>query len=168
MYGPTYRVQSPSHSADGQVVFSDKASSLSRQFLFRADHVIQDPAVLRIPLQPFKAELDELPSEKEITKAIEQLKSGKAAGVDRISPEPWKDGGPALHSKLHELLVCCWEQGKLPSNLPDAVIVTLYKNKGEKSDCSYYRGITLLSTAGKILAHVLNRLVPTIAENHLP
>ena len=56
------------------------------------------------------------------------MKSGKAAEVDGIPPEFWKSGGPALHSKLHELLVCCWEQGKLPRNLRDAVIVTLYKN----------------------------------------
>ena len=59
------------------------------------------------PQQPFKAELDELPSVKEITKTIEQLKRGKAAGVNGILSELWKDGGPALHSKLHELLVCC-------------------------------------------------------------
>jgi len=106
---------------------------------------------------------------EELTKAIEQLKSRKAAGVDGIPPEIWKYGGPALHSKLHELLVCCWEQSKLPRDFPDAVIVTLYKNKGEKSDCSNYRGITILSIAGKILARVLlNRLIPAIAEDHLP
>ncbi len=114
-------------------------------------------------------ELDVAPTLQETEEAIKQLKSGKAAGVDTIPPEVWKNGGPALHTKLHEFFVCCWEQGKLPQNLRDAVIITLYKNKGEKSDCSNYRGITLLSVAGKILARVLlNRLVPAIAEAHLP
>ena len=97
------------------------------------------------------------------------MRNGKAAGIDEIPPELWKDGGPALHSKLQEFLVCCCWQSKLPSDLRDAVIVTLYKNKGEKSDCSNYQRITLVSIAGKILARVfLNRLVPTIAEDHLP
>ncbi|XP_063615913.1 uncharacterized protein LOC134789136 [Penaeus indicus] len=154
VYGPTHHVQSPLRSTDGQALFTGKTSILNRwsehfQVLFSADRVVQDSAVLRIPQKPVIVELDELPSMEEVSKAIEQLKSGKAAGVDRIPPEIWKDGGPTLHSKLHELLVCCWEQSKLPRDLRDAVIITLYKNKGEKSDCSNYRGITLLSIAGK-------------------
>ncbi|XP_063600256.1 uncharacterized protein LOC134776430 [Penaeus indicus] len=98
-----------SANADGQALFTDKTSILNRwsehfQALFSADRVVQDSAVLRIPQKPVIVELDELPSMEEVSKAIEQLKSGKA-GVDRIPPEIWKDGGPTLHSKLHELLI---------------------------------------------------------------
>ena len=61
----------------------------------------------------------------------------------------------------------CWEKGTLLQDLRDAVIVSLYKNKGEKSDCSDYQGITLLSIAGKLLAHILlNRLIPMIAQEN--
>ena len=174
VYGPRHQTQSPLRSADGQTLLKDKSSILTRwsehfQALFGADRVVQDSASLRIPQLSVKVELDEPPSLQELTKAVEQMKSGKAAGVDGIPPEIWKCGGPALHNKLHELLVCCWEQGKLPRDLRDAVIITLYKNKGERSDCSNYRGITLLSIAGKIFARVLlNRLVPIIADDHIP
>lgn len=37
----------------------------------------------------------------------------------------------ALLFKLHELLACHWEKGKLLQDQRDAVIVTLYRNKGE-------------------------------------
>ncbi|XP_051634185.1 uncharacterized protein LOC127466875 [Manacus candei] len=98
-----------------------------------------------------------------------QVKTGKAAGVDGIPPEIWKHGGQALLAKFHEFVVRCWELGKLPSDLRDAVIITLYKKKGDKPDCSNYRGITLLSIAGKILARILlNRLIPAITEGILP
>ena len=56
--------------------------------------------------------------------------------------------------ELQDLFTNCWEKGTLMQDLRDAVIISLYKNKGEKSDCSNYRGIILLSIAGKILARV--------------
>ena len=64
-----------------------------------------------------------------------------------------------------------WTSGTRPGwqDLRDAVIVSLYKNKGEKSDCSNYRGITLLSIAGRIMTRVfLNRLIPMIAQQSTP
>ena len=56
----------------------------------------------------------------------------------------------------------------MPADFKDALIVALYKNKGSKADCGNYRGIFLLSIAGKIIARViLNRLI-TISEQILP
>ena len=43
---------------------------------------------------------------------------------------------------------------QLPQDFKDAKIVTIFK-KGDRSQCGNYRGISLLSTAGKILAKVL-------------
>jgi exonuclease III len=174
VYGPSFQIQSPLRSADGQELLTDRESILNRwsehfHTLFSTSRTVQKAVIDRIPQQPPKMELDVAPTLQETVKAIEQLKAGKAAGKDGIPPEIWKKGGLTLHTKLHEFFVCCWERGKLPQDLRDAVIITLYKNKGEKSDCSNYRGITLLSIAGKILARVLlNRLVPTIAEDHVP
>ena len=36
-----------------------------------------------------------------------------------------------------------------------AVIVPLYNDKGERSECSNYRGISLLSVVGKIYTGIL-------------
>ena len=48
----------------------------------------------------------------------------------------------------------------------NATVVCLFKNK---TDCGNYRGISLLSIAGKILARViLNRLITNISEENMP
>ena len=122
-----------------------------------------------IPARTVNNQLDDLPTEQEVTKAIDELQSGKAAGPDGIPPEVFKAGGPTLVKKLTEFLCLCWEDGSLPQDLKDARIVHLYKGKGDKSSCDNYRGISLLSMAGKILAKViLNRLNKHLLDEVVP
>ena len=78
-----------------------------------------------------------------------QLKVGKSPGIDGIPAEVYQHGSKTVLNKLQDMFANCWEKGTLTQDLRDAVIVSLYKNKGEQSDCSNYRGITLLSIAGK-------------------
>ena len=69
-----------------------------------------------------------------------------------------KHGKQTILQLLHDLLCLCWEQGHIPQDLRDAKIVTLYKNKGDRSDCNNYRGISRLSIVGNVFARVtLNR-----------
>ena len=47
----------------------------------------------------------------------------------------------------------------------DALIVHIYKKEGDRSTSNNHRGISLLSTQGKILARVfLNRLAKHVTE----
>ena len=90
-----------------------------------------------------------------------QLKVGKSPDIDGIPAEVYQHGDETVLNKLQDLFTNCWEKGILLQDLRDVVIVSLYKNKGEKSNFSNYRGITMFSIAGKILAW-LNRLIPDI------
>ena len=57
----------------------------------------------------------------------------------------------------------------MPKEFRNATFVSLFKNRGSKTDCGNYRGISLLSVAGKILARViLNHLITNILEKKLP
>ena len=50
----------------------------------------------------------------------------------------------------------------------DATIMTLYKNKGDRSDCNNYRGISLLSIVGKVYARVVLNRLQLLAERVYP
>ena len=59
-------------------------------------------------------------------------------------------------------------EGRVPQDMRDSMIVTLYKNKGDRSDCNNYRGISLLSIVGKVYARVLLTRLQTLAERVYP
>ena len=46
----------------------------------------------------------------------------------------------------------------------DANIVTVYKNKGDRSDCDNYSGISLLNIVGKLFAKVVLIKLRVLAE----
>uniref|UniRef100_A0A5F8H1G2 RNA-directed DNA polymerase n=1 Tax=Monodelphis domestica TaxID=13616 RepID=A0A5F8H1G2_MONDO len=97
------------------------------------------------------------------------MSAGKAPSKDGIPTEVYKAlNGKALQA-FHIVLTSIWEEEDMPPELRDASIVALYKNKGSRAACDNYRGISLLSTAGKILARViLNRLLSSVSEQKLP
>ena len=62
-----------------------------------------------------------------------QLKVGKSPDIDGITAEIYQHGGEAVLDKLQDLFTNCWEKGTLLHGLKDAVLVSLYTNKAEKS-----------------------------------
>ncbi|XP_076031048.1 uncharacterized protein LOC143019264 [Oratosquilla oratoria] len=111
---------------------------------------------------------NDLPTLAEVKEAINTLKNNKAAGLDGIPAEIYKIGGNLLHYQLHQLLIKIWTNEELPSDLRDSAIITIYKKKGERSECGNYRGISLLATAGKVLARIMNNRLKPLAEKILP
>ncbi|KAG6444869.1 hypothetical protein O3G_MSEX003550 [Manduca sexta] len=104
----------------------------------------------------------------EVKRAVEQQRNKKAVGVDRVCGEVLKYGGDNLHSSLWKLFARMWDEERVPKCFKISRMCSLYKNKGERSDCNSYRGISLLSVPGKVFARILlNRLTP-ISESILP
>ena len=96
-----------------------------------------------------------------------QMKNNKTCGPDDIPAEILTFGGEKLANRFYELISKIWHDKEIPPDLRNANIVTIYK-KGDKPDCGKYRGIAVLSIAGKIFARVLlNRLLP-LTEEMLP
>ena len=129
---------------------------------------IDHEALDNIPQRITKTSLDEIPTMDEMARAITGLKDGKAPGEDGIPADVWKHGGDNLFSRLHQLITIAWEVGFVPQAWKDASIVTIYK-KGDRTDWENYRGISLLSIAGKIFVRILlNRLSTVITPEVVP
>lgn len=172
VYGPRGNVNAPIKTSDEQTLLKDEQNILQRwtehfhQLLNRASNV-NHTIIQRIKQRPHHLDLDVPPSLVEVTCAINCLKNNKSPGNDGIPAEVFKTANSLLAPHLHNIFLNIWEKAEVPSDFKDALIVTIFK-KGDKSVCGNYRGISLLSTAGKVLAVILlKRLVP-IAEEILP
>jgi len=81
-------------------------------------------------------------------------------GVDQIPAELIKAGGKTIHFEIHKLTSSIWNKEKLSEEWRESNFVSIYK-KGDKTDCSNYRGISFLPTTNKILSKILlSRLTP--------
>jgi len=100
------------------------------------------------------------PSATEVELAIDKLKSHKSPGIDEIPAELFKAGGRTICLEIHKLITSILKKEKLPEEWKESIIIPVHK-KGDKTDCSNYRGISLLPTTYKIVSNILlSRLIP--------
>jgi hypothetical protein len=82
------------------------------------------------------------------------LKSYELLGSEQIPADmilPW---GEILWPEIHKLINSISNKDELPDQCKESIIVPIYK-KGDKTAFSNYRGISLVSTAYKILFIIL-------------
>lgn len=104
------------------------------------------------------------PSVTEVQDAIRTLRNNKAARQDRVPAEILKEDRPELLHHIPALLLKIWDKKELPSELRHALIVSIFK-MGDRAECGNYRGMSLLSTTRKVIAHVFaNRMLPLPEE----
>ena len=96
---------------------------------------------------------------------VDKLKNGKAVAKDEIIGEMIKCGGDRMVDWIWRLYNMAFESGVVSEDWRFAVIVPLYKVKGERTECKNYRDINLLSVIGKIYAGVLVDRVRRVTED---
>ena len=95
-----------------------------------------DPTALdQIPQKPMITSLDLPPTIDEVSKAIKQTSSVKFPGMDGIPAEIFKSAGPVALEALHSLLTSIWEEEDVNRKFRKATFVSLFKNRGSKTDC---------------------------------
>jgi hypothetical protein len=144
--GPTLKKTAPLKSKDGKTI-TDKAKQMERWIehyyeLYSNIPEVSNEALDSIPQYPVLY-LDDEPTPKELSRAIDALPSRKAPRKDSIPAELIKCGKNILLPHLYELLLRCWREGSAPQDMKYATITTFYKNKGDHGDCNTcnYRGI---------------------------
>ena len=109
---------------------------------------------------------EEPPNIMEIEEIITSLKNNKSPGNDQLTAELFKYGGRKLVEWMQVILEKVWKQERLPKDWNEAILVPIYK-KGNKMECSNYRGIALLNVAYKIFATHLKRKITTKIEEEI-
>jgi len=101
-------------------------------------------------------------SASEIEMATEKLKHHKSLCTDQIPAELIKAGGITIRSEIYKLFDTIWNKEELPQGWKELIIVPIYK-KGDKTDCSNYRGTSILLNTCKMLSNILlSRLTPYV------
>ena len=103
----------------------------------------------------------------ELSDAMAQLKKRKASGPDGIPNELWLLLDDHNANLLLDLYNHSWEHGTIPQEWAEAIVVSIYKGKGDDTDPSNYRPIALLNTVYKIYATMLQRRLAGKIESRL-
>ena len=95
---------------------------------------------------------------------IEKLKSHKLPSIDQIPAELTKAGDKTISCEIHILIISIWNKEECPEEWKESIIVPVHR-KGNKTNCSNYKGLSLLRTTYKILPNILlSRLTPYAEE----
>ena len=131
---------------------------------FRGLHQMKDThQTFTPPLSVVDDTLDASISTEEAYDVMQQMKSGKAPGMDGIMIDIYK----VLPPHYLNLLVCLWNKilqtSQIPQHWCTGIIIPVLKS-GDKLDVNNYRGITLLPVMAKVLFAILSKRLYVWAE----
>ena len=171
VYGPRSSSSHAVRSKDGVLLTS--SDEIKDRWVEHFSELLNQPSEVdmsildEIPQQPIDETLDEPITEAELDQALKNTKLGKSPGPDGVLPEVLIYGGGRLKAFLFSILTLFWNSEVIPSDMTDPNITKLFK-KGDKSQCGNYRGISLLSVVGKVLADIFLQRLKRIAERQYP
>lgn len=91
---------------------------------------------------------------EELQGVMKTFKNGTAPGPGAINIELLKSAPIILHEYIVKMLNLCLHGDELPKQFKEGYISNVFK-KGNKNECTNYRGITVLNTIGRLYGKVL-------------
>ena len=159
MWGPQTKQHVHLKSSDGLEIFTDSKSVMARwseyfQKLLNVPGDVEPEVLENIQKRNVNTALDEQPTMDAMVRAIKRLKDGKAPGGDGI---------PACRMEIRVQQTVPMDHqnmgGRPCTTSLEGCRHSHHLQKGSRTECDNYRGISLLSAAGKFFARILlNRL----------
>ena len=87
---------------------------------------------------------------QDLTKRLKYLNASKSMGPDGCHPRVLKETADILNVPLQTIFDKTFAEGRIPSIWKDANISALYKNKGDKSETTNYRPVSLTCLPSRI------------------
>ena len=87
---------------------------------------------------------------QELTKRLKYLNACKSMGPDECHPRVLRENADILNIPLQTIFDKTFAEGRIPSIWKDANISALYKNKGDKSETTNYRPVSLTCLPSRI------------------
>jgi hypothetical protein len=107
----------------------------------------------------------QIPTIHTVIRAFEKLKANKPAGPTGIPPHIIKAIGPAICGQITHLFAACVLTGQVPGHFKEAHVTPIFK-KGDPSDVSNYRPISVTGTFSKLFEQVLLWQIETHMERY--
>ena len=101
--------------------------------------------------------------EKGVKKLLENLNQHKATGPDQISSRFLKEVATAITPMLTLIFQASHDQSQVPEGWKSALVTPLFK-KGDKSNPSNYRPVSLTSICSKIMEHIIHSHVMSFLD----
>ena len=105
--------------------------------------------------------------QEDVEKLLKNLLPNKAPGMDGLHPKVLKEMAEVISSPITEIFKRSFDTGSLPTNWLQAVITPIFK-KGDKTDPSNYRPVSLTSVICKILERIIiTHIIKHLKANNL-
>jgi len=123
-----------------------------------------DGADLVLGMRPYAAELGDVSFTSEIvSNVIKHLPNKTSAGLDGLPAIFFKKCYASVVEPLRLLFETSFETSFVPQAWRDAVVIPVYKNKGNKSEVANYRPISLTP----VVCRIMEAIIKSSILNHL-
>ena len=102
----------------------------------------------------------------EVCNIIKSLDNSSSSGISGIPAKLFKKSMHSLAPLILKLFNKCIISGIIPDEWKCAIVIPLYKNKGNKQDMNNYRGISILPIIVKIFERILSKQITNYFINN--